>query len=576
LDAKQSSGTYATLVNGTVPSSQLPSFVDDVVEYASYSVLPSTGESGKLYVAVDTKKLWRWSGSGYVEISPSPGSTDSVTEGSNLYFTDARAQAALTSALSGKASTSHTHTASQITDFATESAKYGPVTSVNGQSGAVTISTGSNYTLPNATTSTLGGVIVGSGLSVSSGTVSAAVTSVSGRTGAVTLTSSDVGLSAVNNTSDASKPVSTLQAAADAAVQAYAIQRAYHTGSQAASTITGLAAVATSGSASDLATGTVPAAALPAATTSTLGGIIVGSGLSIASGVLSATGGGGGSGLTWSSVPASPTASGTAGQIAYDGSYFYVASATNTWVRTALSTWTVPVITISSQPSAQTASSGAATFSVTASVSPSATLSYQWQRQALGAGSYANVSGATSASLALTGMTNAANNADNYRVVVSSTGATSVTSSAAALTVPSAALLAIARDNGSSTFTGSGTTGSPFIRAAGHYTTDADGLVHYTWTASAACTVAVAFVFADDDDNSWKASVTKNGTAINIGTGGSPSTQSAGSPTLYSPGNTSGTLSASSGDVIRIISNAPTNSGVQPSQYFTNVSVSAA
>jgi len=48
----------------------------------------------------------------------------------------------------------------------------------------------------------------------------------------------------------------------------------------------------------------------------------------------------GGSGLTWSSVPASATAMGTAGQIAYDGSYFYLASASNTWVRAALSTWT--------------------------------------------------------------------------------------------------------------------------------------------------------------------------------------------------------------------------------------------
>ncbi len=48
----------------------------------------------------------------------------------------------------------------------------------------------------------------------------------------------------------------------------------------------------------------------------------------------------GGSGLSWSSVPASATASGTAGRIAYDSSgYFYVCTAPNTWVRTALSTW---------------------------------------------------------------------------------------------------------------------------------------------------------------------------------------------------------------------------------------------
>jgi hypothetical protein len=269
LDAKQASGTYATLVGGTVPSSQLPSYVDDVVEVAAFASLPTTGDSGKLYVAVDTKKLWRWSGSGYVEISPSPGSTDSVAEGStNLYFTDARAVSALSSALAAKASTSHTHTASQITDFATEASKYGPVTSVNGQTGAVTVSGGSSYTLPAATTTTLGGCIVGSGLSVSSGTVSANVTSVSGRTGAVTLTASDVGLSAVDNTSDASKPVSTAQAAADSAIQAYAIQRANHTGSQSAGTITGLAASATTDAtnATNITTGTLPAARLPATT----------------------------------------------------------------------------------------------------------------------------------------------------------------------------------------------------------------------------------------------------------------------------------------------------------------------
>ena len=51
-------------------------------------------------------------------------------------------------------------------------------------------------------------------------------------------------------------------------------------------------------------------------------------------------GGGGGSGLTWSSVPASATATGVVGSIAYDGSYFYLATASSTWVRAALSTWT--------------------------------------------------------------------------------------------------------------------------------------------------------------------------------------------------------------------------------------------
>lgn len=49
---------------------------------------------------------------------------------------------------------------------------------------------------------------------------------------------------------------------------------------------------------------------------------------------------GGGSGLSWSSVPASATSTGTAGQIAYDGSYFYVATASNTWRRAAFTAWT--------------------------------------------------------------------------------------------------------------------------------------------------------------------------------------------------------------------------------------------
>jgi hypothetical protein len=95
LDGKQASGTYATLVGGTVPSTQLPSYVDDVLEFAATANFPATGESGKIYVATGTGKVYRWSGSAYVEIIGSPGSTDAVPEGSvNLYYTAARAAAA--------------------------------------------------------------------------------------------------------------------------------------------------------------------------------------------------------------------------------------------------------------------------------------------------------------------------------------------------------------------------------------------------------------------------------------------------------------------------------------------------
>ena len=57
--------------NGKVPSAQLPSFVDDVEEYANLAAFPVTGESGKIYIALDTNLTYRWSGSVYVEISPS-------------------------------------------------------------------------------------------------------------------------------------------------------------------------------------------------------------------------------------------------------------------------------------------------------------------------------------------------------------------------------------------------------------------------------------------------------------------------------------------------------------------------
>ena len=147
---KGNANGYAGLDSGgKVPASQLPSYVDDVLEYANTGAFPTTGETGKIYVALNTNKTYRWSGSAYVEISASPGSTDAVPEGaSNLYFTNARASAA------------------------------------------------------------------------------APVQSVAGRTGTITLSKSDVGLSNVNNTADADKPVSTAQqtaldAKANAALEAW-------------------------------------------------------------------------------------------------------------------------------------------------------------------------------------------------------------------------------------------------------------------------------------------------------------------------------------------------------------------
>lgn len=66
---KGAANGVATLdANGFVPSSQLPSYVDDVLEYANKASFPTTGESGKVYIDTTTNITYRWSGSTYVPI----------------------------------------------------------------------------------------------------------------------------------------------------------------------------------------------------------------------------------------------------------------------------------------------------------------------------------------------------------------------------------------------------------------------------------------------------------------------------------------------------------------------------
>ena len=222
--------SIASLVNGKVPSIQLPSYVDDVVEAADVASLSATGETGKIYVTTGTNKTYRWSGSAYVEISPSPGSTDSVTEGStNLYFTNVRAAAAApVQSVAGKtgAVTLSTSDVSGLTaliasnggdKYLTSSTSSITINNVNGKS--ITVATGLAYTsqqditvVYNAANHMHGTVVsynsatgamvfdvnshTGSGTytqwTVNVGGVTSGVTSVAGKTGAVTLDTSDV------------------------------------------------------------------------------------------------------------------------------------------------------------------------------------------------------------------------------------------------------------------------------------------------------------------------------------------------------------------------------------------------
>jgi hypothetical protein len=95
----------------------------------------------------------------------------------------------------------------------------------------------------------------------------------------------------------------------------------------------------------------------------------------------------------------------------------------------------LPVISVTQQPTSQTASSGAATFTVAATVTQGGTATYQWQKQESGAGAFANVTGATGSSLSLSSLTNASDNGDAYRVIISSPDAISVTSQTVTLSV---------------------------------------------------------------------------------------------------------------------------------------------
>lgn len=72
LTQKGTADGVATLDgSGKVPVSQLPSYVSDIIEADNLAAFPKTGEANKIYVAKDTNKTYRWSGSQYTEISAS-------------------------------------------------------------------------------------------------------------------------------------------------------------------------------------------------------------------------------------------------------------------------------------------------------------------------------------------------------------------------------------------------------------------------------------------------------------------------------------------------------------------------
>lgn len=116
-------GGVATLNgSGQVPASQLPSFVDDVLEYASKSAFPARGETGKIYVALDTNLTWRWSGSAYVEISKSLalGETSSTAYPGDKGKTLAADLASTKTTVAANTAARHSHTNKTVLDKITD------------------------------------------------------------------------------------------------------------------------------------------------------------------------------------------------------------------------------------------------------------------------------------------------------------------------------------------------------------------------------------------------------------------------------------------------------------------------
>ena len=180
---------------GKVPTSQLPSFVDDVLEYSAKSSFPSTGETGKIYVDTSTNLIYRWSGSSYVEISESLA----LGETSSTAYRGDR----------GKLAYDH----SQKT-----SGNPHKVTASDVGLGNVPNVATNDQTPTYSMAETITELSSGEKLSVAFGKTSKAIkdliSHIANKSNPHGVTASQVGLGNVNNTSDANKPVSTAQATA--------------------------------------------------------------------------------------------------------------------------------------------------------------------------------------------------------------------------------------------------------------------------------------------------------------------------------------------------------------------------
>lgn len=198
--------------SGKVVTSQLPSFVDDVLEFKSKTAFPATGESGKIYVSLDTNLTYRWGGTEYVEISKSLalGETSSTayagnkgkdtTDKLNNHLINYENPHQVTKAQIGLGNVDNTSDLNKPVSTATQTELNKKVDKIEGKG----LST-EDYTTADKTKLA----------SIASGAQVNSITGVKGgaeenyRTGNVNITAANIGLGNVNNTSDTDKPIST-------------------------------------------------------------------------------------------------------------------------------------------------------------------------------------------------------------------------------------------------------------------------------------------------------------------------------------------------------------------------------